>query len=163
MELYVTYEPHRFITRFNAIQQEVRAQLQEMSEDVDAEADSAIVVGVEDEMGHEEETYADNQGEDEGDVEGDADADADEGAEAGEDGEEESHAEPDDKREEHTKQKRTLQGVGESSLLFLTITQLTAARAEHGSRLARPAPEESVHPNADWANSRRESTLHSMR
>jgi len=161
MELYVTYEPHRFITRFNAIQQEVRAQLQEMSEDVDAEADSAIVVGVEDEMGHEEETYADNQGEDEGDVEGDADAD--EGAEAGENGEEESHAESDDKREEDTNQKRTLQGVGGSSLLFLTITQLTAARAEHGSRLARPAPEESVHPNADWANSRRESTLHSVR
>jgi hypothetical protein len=56
IELYVTYEPHRFITRFNAIQQEVQAQLREMSDEAEAEAESAAVIGVEAEMG-EEETY----------------------------------------------------------------------------------------------------------
>lgn len=35
IQLYISFEPHRFITRFNAIQQEVQAQLQEENEDAE--------------------------------------------------------------------------------------------------------------------------------
>jgi hypothetical protein len=41
--------------------------------------------------------------------------------------------------------------------LAKTECVLTIAQAEHGSRRERPAPEESAHPHADWATSRRES------
>jgi hypothetical protein len=113
IELYVTYEPHRFITRFNAIQQEVQAQLREMSDEAEAEAESAAVIGVEAEMG-EEETYDHPE-----EVDGSADADeVEEGNEDTEHGGEQSQLEPESRRDQHERRKEALQGDGELCLLW---------------------------------------------
>lgn len=88
IQLYVSFEPHRFITRFNAIQQEVQAQLRRESEETED-------IPIDDEE-HEEEHVEEESKVEESKVEDGV---------AGEHVQD-SHDERENKREEYTRQKR---------------------------------------------------------
>lgn len=106
IQLYVTFEPNRFITRFNMIQQEVQAQMKAIAEEqVEVEVAGEIHTG---------ENGEEFVGGDEGYEDGEMD-EGEEGDESGKTMAEDSHDERERRREEYMKQKKEQAEKGEFS------------------------------------------------
>lgn len=61
IQLYISFEPHRFITRFNAIQQEVQAQMKALAEEA-VEVEVEFAGEIREGEGGEEEYFQGDEG-----------------------------------------------------------------------------------------------------
>lgn len=163
MQLYVSFEPHRFITRFNAIQQEVLAQMKALADEA-VEVEVEFAGEIREGEGGEEAYFDGDQGEQHGAEDDEAweeqsqtavrtaEADTIESGAV-----QDSRDERAMRQEEYLRQKRERVEQCESTWTSSHVHEAECtAPAEDGTRADKQGRVESDHPHAEWAQSRRE-------